>query len=338
MLTKIKTFFRRLGGASFKRMFMHVKTIHRESGKPSIFIFFDMLWCVFRYGVGYLDYRVFGFANIRGKRRKTYMTMNHNLALVHKLNQKDVYYIFDDKSVFNKRFKKYIGRKYLDLRETDSNGLEEFCNGRTSIFAKQTSTFGGQGISKEIIDENTDFSSLYKKLSESKQYLIEETLIQHEEMNKLSPSSINTVRMVTVVINGKANFMYSLVRMGDGKNCVDNICSGGYYVSVDDKGIIRKPVFCDITGEYYDVHPNTGLVFNGFQIPYFNDAVKMCREAAMVEPRLGYVGWDVAITPEGPVLVEGNNLPSYDMCQNYGHIDGGMGVLPKFQAVVGTKF
>lgn len=338
MLTKIKTFFRRLGGASFKRMFMHVKKIHKETGKASVFIFFDMLWCIFRYGVGYLDYRVFGFAYVHGKRRKTYMTMNHNLTLVRTLNNKEKYYVFDDKSVFDKRFEKYIGREWLDLRETDANGLKQFCNGRASVFAKQTSTFGGQGISKIKLNDNTDYDKLYKELCENKQYLIEETLLQHKTMDLLSPASINTVRMVTLLVNGTVHFMYALVRMSDGTKCVDNICSGGYYVSVDDNGVIRKPAFCDETGEYYEIHPFTKTNFIGFQIPYFDEAVAMCKEAVLVEPELGYVGWDVAITPNGPVLVEGNNLPSYDMCQNYGHIDGGIGILPKFKAIVGDKF
>lgn len=57
----------------------------------------------------------------------------------------------------------------------------------------------------------------------------------------------------------------------------------------------------------------------------FFEAVEMCKKAALVVPQVGYIGWDVAITPTRPVLVEGNTLPSYDMCQNYGHIDNKTG-------------
>ena len=64
----------------------------------------------------------------------------------------------------------------------------------------------------------------------------------------------------------------------------------------------------------------------------------MCKKAALVVPQVGYVGWDVAITPERPVLVEGNTLPSYDMCQNYGHIDNKTGVKPKFTAILGEEY
>lgn len=59
----------------------------------------------------------------------------------------------------------------------------------------------------------------------------------------------------------------------------------------------------------------------------------MCCRAAFVEPHMRYVGWDVAITPDGPVFVEGNNLPGYDMVQNSRHRDEG--VLPLFKAKLG---
>ena len=78
-MTKLKTFFRRLFAGSFKRMFGYIGTIHKETGKNRFIMFFDMIWCIFRYSVGYMDYRVFGFANIKGKNRRTFMTMNDNI-------------------------------------------------------------------------------------------------------------------------------------------------------------------------------------------------------------------------------------------------------------------
>ena len=50
-----------------------------------------------------------------------------------------------------------------------------------------------------------------------------------------------------------------------------------------------------------------------------------------MEKRLRYVGWDVAITPDGPVLVEGNDLPGYDMCQNHRFHDDGRGIKDAFE-------
>ena len=67
----------------------------------------------------------------------------------------------------------------------------------------------------------------------------------------------------------------------------------------------------------------------------FNDAVNLCLEAAQIKPGLAYIGWDVAITPNGPVLIEGNILPGYDMVQNAKFHPDGKGLLPTVEAILG---
>lgn len=337
-MNKIKIFFRRLFGGSFKRMFKQMALIHKETGANRFPMFFDMIWCIFRYGVGYMDYHVFGFARIKGKKRRTFMTMNDNSAVSHALNSREYFKYFDDKALFDEKFREFIGRGFIDLRNCEAAELKKFCEGKSTVFAKHVNDFGGSGISREKITESTDFDALYARLRENKQFLVEEELVQHEKMNELSPSSVNTIRIVTLYYNNEARFMYALVRMSNGSTCVDNICSGGMYVSVGGDGVIRKPAYCDATGEYYTEHPFTKTEFSGFEIPMFAEAVELCRKAARVYPQVAYIGWDVAITPACPVLVEGNTLPSYDMVQNYGHIDEKTGIKPRFEEVLGKDF
>lgn len=337
-MTKLKTFFRRLFAGSFKRMFGYIGTIHKETGKNRFIMFFDMIWCIFRYSVGYMDYRVFGFANIKGRNRRTFMTMNDNITISKRCNDRTYFHIFDNKSEFDEAFREYIGRDFLNLEKATADDLREFCKGRETVFAKPVNQFGGEGITKETVTPDTDYEALYKRLCGNKQYLVEETIKQNEQMDRLSPSSINTIRMVTLLHEGKVHFMYALVRMSNGTNCVDNICSGGMYVSIGADGVIHKNAYCDATGVYYEEHPFTHTRFNGFEIPMFCEAVEMCKKAALVVPQVGYIGWDVAITPTRPVLVEGNTLPSYDMCQNYGHIDNKTGVKPRFVEILGEEY
>lgn len=328
-MNKIKGILRRFKHLSFKRMFLQIKMIHKETGKSRIITFFDMLWCFARYNVGYLDYHVFGFATKRGKKiRSTYMTVSDNVSMVRRLNNREYYHVFDDKAVFNEKFDKYIKRRWLDLRKCDGKSLAAFCEGLDTVFAKPIDKCGGEGIRKIKLSEVTDFAKLYSELVSNGQNMVEQAIIQHEKMNELCPDSVNTIRIVTVVTDGKAHFMYALVRMGRGGTCMDNISSGGMYTCVGEGGRLSRPAFCDKTGEYYTAHPETKTVFDGFVIPYFNEAKEMCLEAAMVEPNMRYIGWDVAISPDGPLLVEGNNLPGYDMCQNAGHVD--CGIRPKF--------
>ena len=59
----------------------------------------------------------------------------------------------------------------------------------------------------------------------------------------------------------------------------------------------------------YEKHPQTGETIKGFKFPYWNEAIELCKKACQEIPEMGYVGWDVAFTPEGPLFVEANEFP-----------------------------
>lgn len=331
---KLKILWQRVREGSFKRFFHNLNQVHRQTRRPRLLLFVDMAYCMLHYGVGYLEYVTFGFCGKPRAKRKTFFTMNDNVALVRRLNDRAYYDLFDDKLAFNRRFEQFLGRDYVDLRE-GYDGFEAFLGDRASFFAKQTRSYGGQGVEKIRTAEHPDPRQLYETLMEKKMYLAEGLIVQHPEMDELCARSLNTIRVVTVLNDqNQAKLIYALVRIGNGETDVDNITSGGMYTLLDENGVITHPVFCDKTVSYYDAHPKTGKVFQGFRVPYFAEAVQMCLEAACVEPHMRYIGWDVGITPEGPVLVEGNNLPGYDMAQNHRFHDDGCGMRPVFEAAV----
>ena len=332
-MNKLRTFFRRVASGSFKRFFRNLQTVHEESGKNRIVLFCDMVWCMLAYGIGYLDYMTFGFAYIKKDKRRTFMTMDDNIALVRRLNQREAYDVFDNKLLFDRTFAAYLKRDFVDLND-GYEAFAAFCEGKSCFFGKCPDSFGGLGVEK-IALEGKDQPTLYAELMEKKMFLAEEAIVQHPTMNKLCERSVNTIRIVTILSDsGKAHFIYALVRIGSGKNDVDNVTSGGMYTLLSNDGVITHPVFCDKTVSYYTEHPHNGQPLIGFEIPYFREAVELCLEAAKVEPRMRYVGWDVGITPDGPVFVEGNNLPGYDMPQNHRFHDDGCGLKAVFEAAI----
>lgn len=335
---KAKVYINRLKDASFERMKHNIDNVHEKTGVNKAFLFCDMVWCSFRYGVGYLDYEVFNFAENRGKIRNTYMTMNDNLALTRYLNKREYYPLLNDKVKFLQRYGEFTKREWITLDEADEKQFEAFVKKHQTVFCKCADSFGGQGVEKLEAADISDWSKTYAELKEGGRVLIEEQIKQHSEVSAFCDKSVNTVRIVTVLYEGKANFVYALFRMGSGDSCIDNICAGGMYTRLSENGELLFPAFCDKTGQYYDVHPYSKKQITGSFLPYFKESVDLCLSAALVEPNLGYIGWDVAITPDGPLLVEANNLPSYDMVQN----DGGRndhkgGILPVFEKILGGK-
>ncbi len=332
-MRKVRIFLSRVASGSFKRFFRNLELVHKESGKNRLLLFADMVYCMFAYGIGYLDYMTFGFAFIKREKRRTFMTMDDNITLTRRMNQHEAYDVMNDKLRFHQTFSAFTKREYLDLRE-GFDRFEAFCRGKTSFFAKEPISFGGLGVRRVILD-GQELAPLYDELMKHEMYLVEDTIVQHPDMCKLCAKSVNTIRVVTILSDaGNVHVVYALVRIGGGKKDVDNVSSGGMYTLLSPEGKITHPAFCDKTVTYYTAHPVTGYPLIGFQVPYFAEAIELCRQAAQVEPRMRYIGWDVAITPSGPVLVEGNNLPGYDMCQNHRFRNDGCGIKPAFDRAI----
>ena len=336
-MKKLRMLLNRISSMSFKKMFMMIKQIHKEYNKNSLIILIDMIFCALKNNIGYQDYRVFGFAKLNRKERKTFLTMNHNLALVRKMNNKEFYETYNNKTLFLKKYTEYIKRDWIDLNKKTAHEFQNFCKNKESVFAKTPSSFGGQGIVEIKITPYINFEALYKELIKSGQTLVEEKIIQHEKMSSLHTSSLNTVRVVTLKKDGKIIVISRILRMGQEGNVIDNITSGGIYAPVDALGVVSHPAFCDKTGETFKVHPTSKTFLIGFEVPYFKEAIDMVTKIATEETEMNYIGWDVAITPDGPLIVEGNNLPSYEIMQNYLHRNNNEGLLPRIEKIIGEK-
>ncbi|MBQ7541142.1 MAG: hypothetical protein IJT44_02505 [Clostridia bacterium] len=330
----LQLILRRAELGSVQRMIRNIKQVRAQFGQSAIRTTADMLRCMSQ-GFGHLDYLTFGFAQNRGENRKTFMTMQDNLSLAKRLNDPEYRHFFKNKLDFNRTFHAYLGREYLDL-----NGAEDafisFCTRHPILFAKAPVSFGGQDVFRVDTRQSDDLHALYRSLMEKGCCLVEEPIVQHPQMDLLCGACVNTLRVVTVVDAQNApKVVYTLLRVGNGESAVDNISSGGMYTMPDDDGRIVYPMFCDKTVQYYDKHPKTGFSFSGFEIPFFRESKALCLRAAAEQTHMRYIGWDVAITPDGPVLVEGNPLPGYDMCQNYRFHDDGIGMKPRFRAALG---
>lgn len=336
-MKKIKYLFLRIKKMDFKNMVKQASIISKRIKKPVLFIFFDMIWCGFRYMAGYMDYVVFEFYNLNGKQRKTHVTRGKNNEFVNMLNDKSYMYIFSDKTEFGKRFSEFIKRGWIDLRESSFEDFSRFTDNCKIIMAKPIDGLCGKGIEKIYISENTDRQELYDRLKNNGQFLIEEFVCQHKELMRLFPNSLNTLRLVTVNFKGKISLVFAGIRMGMGNSVVDNLNSGGLAAVIDSNtGVVKTPG-ADKLGRVFEKHPDTGTEILGFKIPDFDLAADMVRKAAAVVPQIGYAAWDVAVTDNGPLLIEGNQFPGHDIYQMPCHITDGYGILPVLNAAVGRE-
>ncbi len=308
----------------YKRLFTVVKRIHKKTGKNSIYLFFDIVICGLKYKAGYLDYELFEMYDLNKKQRKTVLTRGINNDFVRKYNVKGYRDLFNNKWNFDNKFKKFMKRDFMLLDENNEKEFNEFCKGKEYIIAKPLEGTHGDGIMKIKPDKNT-----YKKLIKTESRLIEDYIIQDKAMDKMNPSSINTLRIVTLYDQGVSTIICTYLRVGNNK-IVDNFNNGGMVVPINtDTGIIEYNAI-DKAGHVFEKHPETGTKFIGFKVPQFEEAKKFCLEASKVIKEVGYVGWDVGISNKGPCLIEGNDYPGHDIYQLPIHRTNGIGVLPDF--------
>ena len=101
------------------------------------------------------------------------------------------------------------------------------------------------------------------------------------------------------------------MRFGVGDSVIDNASSGGFFVGVNiDEGTLKDTghYLSQYGGAKIKKHPDSGFIFEGFKVPYFKEACEEVLKGIMVIPNR-FIGWDVAITPNGPIIVEANSSP-----------------------------
>lgn len=333
-MPSIKYVARVLSGVRFEKMNYVMGIVKEKCGQSKLRSFFDILWCAARYGAGYYDYVMFGFYNMNGKQRDTYLTRVRNKKVIDMMN--DIAYSdeFDDKLIFNKKFARFLGRKTLNGETATVEQLAEFLEGQEAIFAKINHGDCGRGVQKLYVKDYESPEAMMAYLRENKLVVLEHVLPQHEEMARLHPSSVNCMRILTDLMDDEVHIAYVVVKMGRGGGVCDNSGQGGILCRVDENTGKIRSVATDDYFNVFDKHPDTGIDFIGYQIPMFQEAIALAKEAARVIPQVRHVGWDMAITPDGPAIIEGNDFPGTDLCQLAPHYPEKCGLWPYYKKLL----
>lgn len=308
----------KLKNINYKRMDDLITYIAEENKVKKVKVYFDFFLNAATRGIGYVDYLKGNYINLSNEEKKNYLTKRNYVRLVKYLNKRGYQMIFHDKIVFNRIFKDYIGRDFIDIREVGYKGFKKFVTGKENVFAKKHNSFGGDGVKKVNIS-GEDLKVLFNQLYNNKQYLIEDTLIQNEYLDWINPKAVNNVRLVTLLKDGEVYVVFKTLRINAGSEEV--ISCHDIYMTLDDEGNVLGNVVDDECN-IYKKHPVTGFKFKGAKIPHMDKALELVKSAAKLVPEMRWIGWDVAITEDGAAIIEGNNYPSFGLHQFYLLNDG----------------
>jgi hypothetical protein len=182
------------------------------------------------------------------------------------------------------------------------------------VFVKPVGNFGGSG--GHVFDlARHDLPEL---LQRGEPRIVQPLLRQHPILDALYPRSVNTVRIDTLIDGDTVRSSAATLRLGMGGSRVDNLSRGGLTVPIDlSTGRLAGPgrrMPCFAT-RYYQLHPDTGVRFESLTLPHWPQVRDLVERGARALAPLGTLGWDVALTAEGPVLVEANANWGEDLFQ-----------------------
>lgn len=282
----------------------------KDKGKSLSFLRTNFNYFV--YGASVSESLFFDFMSLNRKGKKRYITMRKNRKLDARFNNAESNKILWDKALFNSYFSPFIKRPYMFVDSSVGDmQLAEFQNIMGGGIAKPNDMYYGFGISKVSTLEEL------KALRDSgNSYIVEKLLSNCDELNIFNDSSLNTFRVVTCIDKeNKVHVVTILLRTGCKGAIIDNLKGGGVCWHIDlNTGVIDCPGR-DGDGNSYVTHPTSGVIGPGFRIPRFEELKSFAVALAEHLPGARYVGWDIAITPNGLEVIEGNACPSAELIQ-----------------------
>ena len=224
--------------------------------------------------------------------------------------------VLDDKNMYDLYFHdinrpntvgRIIDGNYFDKNycRISLNELLDKCATNKKVILKPTvSSAAGSGIEFWSVDDGKP--ALEEFLKRHKNYIIQDLIQQHVDIDRIYKDSVNSIRIVTCFLEGKTEILSSVIRMGVNGSKIDNASKGGLFCGINDDGSLKKYGYSK-SGEAFISHPQ-GAVFSECRIPNFSKCKELCVFLSNRFIRVAkLVSWDLAVDKNAePVLIEVN--------------------------------
>ena len=211
-----------------------------------------------------------------------------------------------------KRIRGYYYDKDNNLL-TPNNALKILDNYKEDLIIKPRNSDNGLGIKKAKYNENNhtlDGKPLTIDLIEKEfgyNLVVQKVIKQHKLMGAPHPSSVNTLRIVTLRWKTQIYYLLSYIRIGVNNNVMDNSGTGGIVVGINDEGQFYNYAI-DRDLNVFHEHPSTGFSFKEMkEVPGFDESISYVKKLHERILHHDLVSWDIAIDEEAkPVFMEMN--------------------------------
>ncbi len=261
------------------------------------------------------------YTYITGKFDPRYIPSDlHYTKIDQHFNNRKLGYGFNDKNYYSLIFPgikqpKTVVRKIggllfdEDYKLIDTEKAKELLKAEPEVIVKPTQE-SGSGRNIRFFDTKSDMNELTGILSghDDDNLIVQEIVKQHDELAKMHPGSLNTVRIYTVMLNDGVHFLSASLKMGAGDSRIDNVsANSGIIVGVKENGELMESAYFDMySGKTTDRHPD-GMLLGEIKVPEFEKMLETVKRAAQYTGNFRLVGWDMSVDEDGDViLIEAN--------------------------------
>lgn len=193
---------------------------------------------------------------------------------------------------------------YFDLEGNLVNDLSFYED--KEMFIKASGGSGGQDADIIIFNPKKRYKN---------GLIFQEMVKSHDAIKKIAPvKAVQTLRVNTYLTkDGEIEYDSQFIKLPPKHAISDNSFTGSIMVAMDpDTGKLKKHGITKdgdkLEGKYITHHYNSNIEFENYQIPYWNEVKSVIKKLYSFYPDLRSIGWDIAITNSGPVILEGNSV------------------------------
>ncbi|MDD6647446.1 MAG: sugar-transfer associated ATP-grasp domain-containing protein [Firmicutes bacterium] len=198
----------------------------------------------------------------------------------------------------------FYDEDYNLISESEANRIVSEM--RDCIIKPSIDSGSGNGVS--LINVDTDVSLLLKKYKSN--FVIQKRIIQHHILSRLNHSSVNVVRIVSLMIDNDIKILSSALRIGTPGSITDNLITddgkGMVVVGIEDDGTL-KCEGCYANG-IMTKESGTGYIFKGIHIPEYNEMINVVKKAHTKLGHFKMISWDMCVDEQNNVIVMEYNI------------------------------
>lgn len=312
-------FIRNASYKAAKKFYKDFNFVRQKKNMSSWALYTDILSSSIKYNMSPLEYFKLRFYDQSPAERSEYISARVLRKFQLKMNPVGDRDLVWDKRKFLAHFEGLTGRSWATYEslKSDKDLADKFLKAENGkLVVKDSMGEAGQQV-RVIETKDFDANSLLKYMESNKFNMVEECVIQHDSLNKIAPNAVNTIRVITQLQNnGEVIIIDAFLKLSVHSH-VDNLSSGGAAMPLDlQTGIVTNTgTYFDLSKEDMKVHPISGINVIGYQVPLWEEVVALVKKAARLTPKTRSIGWDIAVTNNGPVLIEGNHSWSHEVLQ-----------------------